>query len=564
MEAVPNINVGDVVDGKYVLERQLGQGGMGTVYAARHNQSGARVAIKIMLDVGEANDELKKRFMNEAELAKRIDSPHVAKAHDSGFWNGLPYIAMEFMEGEDLEQYLERKKKLPVAEAVDILVEISDALAAAHEQGIIHRDMKPANIFLAKKPDGGVTAKLLDFGISKAPPALGSPSLTKTSSVMGSPLYMSPEQLKSSKGVDPTTDIWAVGVIMFEAITGQPPFAGESFGQIFMSIVSAEIPPLRQKEPATPVQIEAAVAKCLVRDRTKRTQTIAELATAIAPWGTTRSVTVAERMRDRLPPSSDPTLAVAPTADMFGAPGKGSGPVPAANIAAPAGNQTSPKASTTAMPERHAADDEGGTLVMPQHAGSVPRQNILPAAGSPPPASSRNPMAAAQAAPVSNRNPLAQSMGAPGGPSPGAMRPQAPSFPQNSLGQSGNVPAYTPSPAQAAPNQPVHPHTNQPLPPMRAPQPSFSSQPNMNVATSQPNINVSSQPNINLSSQPRVPGSGPQMAGASGGWTAAKPAQSGMAAYIPWIVVGAVVFVLLAVGGVAALLLRSPTPKKRP
>jgi serine/threonine-protein kinase len=293
--------VGELIDDKYILERQLGQGGMGTVFAAKHRMLGDRVALKVMLDVGEATDEVRQRFMNEARLATRINSPHVARPRDSGFWQGLPYIAMELMEGEDLEQSLERRGPLPIEEAVDVVLEIADALTKAHAEQIVHRDIKTANIFLAQKKDGSVTAKLLDFGISKAPPGIGSPSLTRTSSVMGSPNYMSPEQLKSSKDVDPRTDVWSLAVVLHEILTGHSPFPGESFAQIFMSIVSGQIPDIRSRRSDCPEVIDEAVAACLVRDRNQRTSTVAELASSIAAFGTSRSLVALRRIRGQDP-----------------------------------------------------------------------------------------------------------------------------------------------------------------------------------------------------------------------------------------------------------------------
>ncbi len=299
--------VGELIDDKYLLERQLGQGGMGTVFAARHRLLGDRVALKVMLDVGEATDEVRQRFMNEARLATRIQSPHVARPRDSGFWQGLPYIAMELMEGEDLEQSLERRGPLPIPEAVDVVIEIADALTKAHAEQIVHRDIKTANIFLAQRPDGSITAKLLDFGISKAPPAMGSPSLTRTSSVMGSPAYMSPEQLKSSKLVDPRTDVWSLAVVLHEILGGKSPFAGESFAQIFMSIISGAIPTIRSLRPECPPELDDAVAACLVRDREHRTGSVGELARRIAPFGTVRAHIALRRIAGEDPDAAGET-----------------------------------------------------------------------------------------------------------------------------------------------------------------------------------------------------------------------------------------------------------------
>jgi len=298
LEGVPA--PGDVIVEKYRVDRVLGVGGMGCVVAATHLSLHQPVAIKFLLAKVAQNPKHVMRFQREAQAAARIKSDHVAKVSDVGTMpNGTPYMVMEFLEGEDLAGRL-RRGPVPVGEAVDYLLQGCEALAEAHYLGIVHRDLKPANLFLARHSDGFARVKVLDFGISKITAAPGQGAdLTKTSALMGSPLYMSPEQMMSAKAADSRTDIWALGCILFEALTCQPPFIGETLPEICSRILAHPPTSLRSLLPTAPMELEALVGKTLAKEPTLRFQNLGELAEALVPFATPRglrSVNVIRRM----------------------------------------------------------------------------------------------------------------------------------------------------------------------------------------------------------------------------------------------------------------------------
>jgi len=273
---------GEVIAGKYVVERLLGQGGMGAVFAARQERLERRVAIKVLLPAALRNPEVVARFEREARAAGSLLSEHVTRVHDVGtLENGMPYLVMELLEGEDVAEALERRGPFSVAEVVRIVTQAGDAIAEAHAVGIVHRDLKPANLFLATRANGTVTVKVLDFGISKAPPSRPGPDLTSTTAVMGSPLYMSPEQLTGSRNVDGRTDIWSLGATMYQLLTGAPPFPGETLAAIGALVLMTEPVPLRARRSDVPAALEAAVMRCLRRDPAERFATVAELVSAL-------------------------------------------------------------------------------------------------------------------------------------------------------------------------------------------------------------------------------------------------------------------------------------------
>jgi len=215
------VQPGDVLCDRYRVDRVLGSGGMGVVVLAEHIELRERVAIKFLLDSAADDVELSERFLREARAAVRIRSEHVVRVSDVGrLPSGAPYLVMEYLEGEDLSQRLERGR-VPIEDAVDYVMQCCEAMHVAHRAGIVHRDLKPANLFLTQRPDGSPIIKVLDFGISKVGGAEAAQlSLTRTQTMMGSPLYMSPEQMRSSKDVSPSTDIWSLGVILHELISG--------------------------------------------------------------------------------------------------------------------------------------------------------------------------------------------------------------------------------------------------------------------------------------------------------------------------------------------------------
>jgi serine/threonine-protein kinase len=212
---------------------------------------------------------------------------------------GQPFMVMEYLEGCDLAQLLERTGPLNVVSAVDFLLQALEALAHAHALHLVHRDLKPANLFLARQQDGSDVVKVLDFGISKATNGPGgtNPSLTSTKALLGSPLYMSPEQLRSSKNVDPRTDIWALGVILYELLTAQTPYNGDNVGELFASILEKDAPPVRLIRPDVPPGVEQAVLRCLCRDPSKRFADVGQLADALAPFGSAHGGISAEKVR---------------------------------------------------------------------------------------------------------------------------------------------------------------------------------------------------------------------------------------------------------------------------
>jgi eukaryotic-like serine/threonine-protein kinase len=289
---------GQILGGKYRVDRVLGAGGMGMVVSATHLHLEERVAIKFLLPEALQNPEAVARFGREARAAVKIRGEHVARVIDVGaFDNGAPYMVMEHLDGRDLAALLIERGPLAPSDAVDAVLQACEALAEAHALGIVHRDLKPANLFLTRRPDGTPSVKVLDFGISKVTNAAASDnSMTKTSAIMGSPLYMSPEQMTASRNVDARTDIWAIGVVLYELLTARAPFRAESLPEICGLILMAAPPALRDYSPGTPDGLQAAVLRCLEKDRTRRFQSVAELAQALAPFGSRATSRSLERI----------------------------------------------------------------------------------------------------------------------------------------------------------------------------------------------------------------------------------------------------------------------------
>lgn len=282
------VNPGDVVAGKYRIDSILGQGGMAVVVAAEHLQLGQRVAIKLLRTSALRNPEAVARFEREARAAVRIHSEHVARVLDVGnLPTGAPYMVIEFLEGLDLGRVAKRGK-LQVQETVDYILQACDAIGEAHSLGIVHRDLKPANLFLAHRPNRSTVIKVLDFGISKANTMGSDPSsaLTGASTVMGSPLYMSPEQLRSTRDVDARSDIWALGATIYELLAGVTPFRGETVAMLSVNILTVPPPSIRARRNDVPPELEAIVLRCLEKDPARRFPTIAELVQALQPFAT--------------------------------------------------------------------------------------------------------------------------------------------------------------------------------------------------------------------------------------------------------------------------------------
>src|SRR5215468_8507690 len=262
------IPIGVVLAGKYRVERVLDQGGMGVVVKAMHLQLNQPVAMKFLLPEVLGNQQVVQRFLREAQAAVRLKSEHVARVIDVGtLETGAPYMVLEYLEGADLSGY--PRNQLTIGGIVDLMLQACEALAEAHSLGIVHRDIKPANFFITRGPDGAPLLKVLDFGISKAPMAQG--NLTATQSVMGTPAYMSPEQMRSSRDVDHRTDIWALGVVLYELLQGMPPYGGDTFSSMVIKVVND---PLPRMTVALPGDLDAIVYRCLEKDPARRTRSI--------------------------------------------------------------------------------------------------------------------------------------------------------------------------------------------------------------------------------------------------------------------------------------------------
>lgn len=333
--AAPPITPGTVLAGKYRVESVIGQGGMGVVVEARHIQLEERVALKFLLPEYARHPDASARFLREARAAVKIKSEHVARVSDVGtLETGSPYMVMEYLDGGDVEQHLLATGTLPVEDAVDTIIQAGEAIAEAHSYGIVHRDIKPANLFVARHSDGSPLVKVLDFGISKMidPSSQG---LTRTATTMGSALYMSPEQLKDARSVDHRTDIYALGVSLYEMLTGRQPFIADTFPQLCVMVATGDPTPLSQVRPDLPPDFVAVVQKAFARDPDSRYQSVPELVLALAPWAPARSQPLVDRIAR--------TAGFAPRAPMPSMSQTGPG-------VAPAGSTTDLSAAVTSPP----------------------------------------------------------------------------------------------------------------------------------------------------------------------------------------------------------------------
>lgn len=290
--SVPNdasVNVGDMIAGRYRVERVLGAGAMGVVVAATHVDLHELRAIKFMRGEGVRNTEAVERFLREARAASKLDSPHVVKVYDVGrLGDGAPYIVMEHLEGTDLSTILEQRGALPPQEAVMYILQACKAMEVAHAAGIVHRDLKPSNLFLKRTSQNEAVVKVLDFGIAKVKDqdATGAAKhMTSTATIMGTPLYMSPEQMMATRNVDNRGDIWALGVILYNFVTGELPFDGQSYQMISAAVLRDTPKRPSVWKPGLPATLEAIILRCLEKDPAMRFQRVEDLAAALAPFG---------------------------------------------------------------------------------------------------------------------------------------------------------------------------------------------------------------------------------------------------------------------------------------
>jgi eukaryotic-like serine/threonine-protein kinase len=296
---VPIVEEGAVLDGRYRVDRVLGQGGMGIVVAATHIALQQRVAVKLLLPGASATPEGVERFVREARAASLIRSEHVVRVFDVGMHQAnAPYIAMEYLEGCDLAEFVAKGGALPPAEAAGYVLQACEALAEAHRAGIVHRDLKPSNLFRTERADGSPLIKVLDFGISKlttGPAAHG--ALTSTIAILGSPLYMSPEQVRSSKHVDARADVWSLGVVLYELLSRTTPFDGETVTALAVAITNDPPVSLASLRPDLPAGLERVVMRCLEKAPDARWPNVAELAFAVAPFADPEARFSADRCR---------------------------------------------------------------------------------------------------------------------------------------------------------------------------------------------------------------------------------------------------------------------------
>jgi eukaryotic-like serine/threonine-protein kinase len=273
------MSTGATIAGKYQLLRPLGKGSMGEVWAARHVGLGREVALKLIY---EGSPELAARLKREALACGRLEHPNVVRVYDFGETeSGDPFLVMELLSGETLADRLASSPRLDAKEAVRIMLDVARALSAAHAAGVVHRDLKPANVFLCQSPHGE-SVKVLDFGVSKII-SVDDMSVTTTGALVGSPAYMSPEQARALREIDPRADLWSVGVLLFEMLTGTRPFPSPTVVGVVADILAGPIPTLASALADVDPRLDAAVRRCLTRDLDKRMPSAAALIEALTP-----------------------------------------------------------------------------------------------------------------------------------------------------------------------------------------------------------------------------------------------------------------------------------------
>jgi eukaryotic-like serine/threonine-protein kinase len=263
--------VGSTVLGKYHIDRLIGRGGMGAVFQATNASIGKRVALKFLGAETSKDGDAAVRFQREAEAASLAESPHIVQIFDSGrSERGLPFLVMELLTGEDLRARLRREGRLDVEAALRIAVQVLKALRQAHGAGIVHRDLKPDNVFLCRRDDEPAFVKIVDFGISKLQQAPGVDTLTHKGAVLGTAFYMSPEQAQSFADIDGRTDLFSLGAILYEMLTGEPPHSAPTYEAVLIAICTRDAADVRVKAPDVPEKLARVIARALQRERSER------------------------------------------------------------------------------------------------------------------------------------------------------------------------------------------------------------------------------------------------------------------------------------------------------
>ena len=313
---IPTLAAGTVL-GKYSIVKLLGSGGMGAVYEATHTEIGKRVAIKVLSPMIAAVPGARARFLREAQLTSRVRHPHIVDVADMGSDGGHTYLVMEFLHGEDLAQRLERLGPVGVEELADIMLPVCSAVAAAHAAGITHRDLKPQNIFLAAGTRR-VLPKVLDFGISKGNDAVTQAgTLTGTGAMIGTPYYLAPEQIMDSKSAGSASDQYALGIILYECLTGKRPYDGDNLFVVFQGIVGGTPKRPREMRPEIPPEMEEVVLRAMKVDPKARFATIEDFGRALLPFASGRARVIWEEAfsggaAGDMPPGR-PSIAMFPT-----------------------------------------------------------------------------------------------------------------------------------------------------------------------------------------------------------------------------------------------------------
>jgi hypothetical protein len=472
------VQVGSMIAGKYRVDRVLGQGGMGIVVLATHVQLHRPVAIKFILPEVLGTPHVVQRFLREAQAAVQLSSEHVARVLDVGaLETGAPYMVLEYLEGADLSSF--PRSQLTVGGIVDLVLQACEALAEAHALGIVHRDIKPANFFITRRADGTPLLKVLDFGISKTSVSNG--PLTVSQTVMGTPAYMSPEQMRSSRDVDHRSDIWSLGAVLYELLQGAPPFHGDTFSSMVLKVVNEPLPKLTVRLPG---DLDEVVYRCLEKDPARRFQSIAELTQEIAKYAhsATQAAISVQRTRAVLGPGT-------PRAALEASPARDALP---STLSGSAGARTSAGRGGRRWPFVAAAGVVAGVvvIVLATVGGGRKTANPLPVtqpASAPETASEpvhnatmpeerpHAPLAAdAALPPIATVPPPAPASGAPPAPGPAAATPTAP----------------TPDPDVAAPTAqaPSRADAGSPQPPAvtRAPAPTTTESKQVNHSSAVP------------------------------------------------------------------------------
>jgi serine/threonine-protein kinase len=332
--------IGSLIAGKYRVDSMIGEGGMGKVLRATHMELERIVAIKVIRGDLAASSEVAARMLLEARAAASITNEHVVRVLDVGrMEGGAPFIVMEHLSGKNLYGIVQERGPLPVWQAVDWLLEACEALAEAHALGIVHRDMKPENLFLASRADGTPTIKVLDFGVSKrtsdGTTRHGPMALTNPSTAVGSPHYMAPEQMRARGDVDGRADIYSLGAILFELLTGRPPFDADNIPTLCTMVLSDDPPTLMAVRTGLPAELDAVIQRCLRKNPDERFWSVSEFARAIAPFGSQEARASVDRvirvLGDSPPPASQRSYQVSvvnPAAQTLTMPARSETPTP--------------------------------------------------------------------------------------------------------------------------------------------------------------------------------------------------------------------------------------------